>query len=183
MWPRRSWCWVQGSSDFMVITWMHMQVIQQSSETHVNQVHKYCTKWETLRFALPAWNLFTQENVSRAWSQLSEGQVFGKIRVFGFYISMIFLYVSKHVTSLVIRKLQHITLISIAFEFNFEIVLDDPIMLIFWNAIEPGVAVIEIRCHKRRVSGLWWDLPINTFRLFSFAIGSSWLSVWSADVF
>ena len=26
------------------------------------RVHKYCTKYETFRFALPAWNLFSQEN-------------------------------------------------------------------------------------------------------------------------
>ena len=61
-----------------------MQVTQQSlfdSQAHVIQVHKYCTKWETFRFALPAWNLFTRENESRALSQLSAGQVFGKIRV------------------------------------------------------------------------------------------------------
>ena len=51
------------------------------SQAHVIQIHEYCTKWETFWFALPAWNLFTQENESRAWSQLSAGQVFGKLRV------------------------------------------------------------------------------------------------------
>ena len=45
------------------------------SQAHVIQFHKYCTKWETCRFALPAWNLFTQENESGARSQLSVGQV------------------------------------------------------------------------------------------------------------
>ena len=63
---------------------MHMQVMQQSlSQAHVIQVHKYCTKWETFQFALPARNLFTKEikNESWAWSQLSAGQVFGKIWV------------------------------------------------------------------------------------------------------
>ena len=45
------------------------------------RVHTYCTKWATFRFALPAWNLFTQEEKDRASSQLSAGQVFGKIRV------------------------------------------------------------------------------------------------------
>ena len=88
-----------------------------------------------LRFALPTWNLFTQENEHRAWSQLSAGQVFSKIRVLAksrnritvlnsglttvhdFYI--IYLYkcafpsmlshlssISKHVTSFVIQKFQ-----------------------------------------------------------------------------
>ena len=37
-----------------------------ASQAHVIQVQKYCTKWETFRFALPAWNLFTQENENRA---------------------------------------------------------------------------------------------------------------------
>ena len=50
-------------------------------QAHVMQVHKCCTKWETFRFALPTWNLFTQENESRARPQLRAGQVFGKIRV------------------------------------------------------------------------------------------------------
>ena len=30
-------------------------------QAHVIQVHECCTKWETFRFALPAWNLFTQK--------------------------------------------------------------------------------------------------------------------------
>ena len=65
MWPRRPWCWVQGWFDVTVITWKHMQVIQQSLLHCTFTSH---TKWETFRFALPAWNLFTQENESRAWS-------------------------------------------------------------------------------------------------------------------
>ena len=89
------------------------------------RVHKYCTKWATFRFALPAWNLFTQEEKGRASSQLSAGQVFGKIRVLAksrnrceLYKSLfrlhysawvlkgfIFLYVFNYVTSPVIRKL------------------------------------------------------------------------------
>ena len=35
-------------------------------QAHVIQVQKYRTKWESFRFALLAWNLFTQENESRA---------------------------------------------------------------------------------------------------------------------
>ena len=56
-------------------------IVKVDSQAHVIQVHKCCTKCETFRFALPAWNLFTKKNESRAWSQLSAGQVFGKIRV------------------------------------------------------------------------------------------------------
>ena len=55
--------------------------IMVDSQAHVIQVLKYCTQWETFQFALPACNLFTQENESRAWSQLIAWQVFGKIRV------------------------------------------------------------------------------------------------------
>ena len=40
-------------------------VITFDSQTHVIEVHKYWTKCETLQFAMPAWNLFTQENESR----------------------------------------------------------------------------------------------------------------------
>ena len=78
------------------------------SQAQVIQVLKYCTQWETFQFALPAWNLFTQENESRAWSQLIAGQVFGKIRVleksswnrcksrlFRFHYSAWFLYFYK----------------------------------------------------------------------------------------
>ena len=57
MWPRRSWCWVQGLSDFTVITWKHMQGMQQSlfdSQAHVVEGHRFCTKYETFRFFLPA---------------------------------------------------------------------------------------------------------------------------------
>ena len=53
----------------VLITWMHMQVMQQSlfnSRSHVIQVPTYCTKC-------------TQENETRAWSQLCAGRVFGKI--------------------------------------------------------------------------------------------------------
>ena len=101
-----------------------MQVMQQSllysilEHSHVIQVHKCCTKWETFRFAVPAWNLFTQDNKTKAWSHLSGGHVFGKVRVltksrnrcklslFRFhYSAWFFLCFSKHVTSLVIRKL------------------------------------------------------------------------------
>ena len=39
-----------------------------SQVSHVIQVHKYYTKWETFRFTLPALNLLTQENESRAFS-------------------------------------------------------------------------------------------------------------------
>ena len=41
-------------------------IITFDLQAHEIQVHKYCTKWETFRFALPAWNLFTQENKSEA---------------------------------------------------------------------------------------------------------------------
>ena len=62
-----------------------MQVLQQSlfdSQAHVIQVHKYCTiECETFQFALPAGDLFTQENESAAASQFSAGWGFGKIRV------------------------------------------------------------------------------------------------------
>ena len=89
------------------------------------------TKWETFRFVLPTWNLFTQENEHRPWSQLSAGQVFSKVQVlaksrnwitvslFKFHYSAWFLHIytfpsmlrplssiSKNVTSLVIQKLQ-----------------------------------------------------------------------------
>ena len=79
-------------------------IIAFDSRAQVIQVHKYCTKWETFRFALRAWNLFTRENESRAWSQLGAGQVFGKIRfpeksrnlcqlsLFRFHYSVWFLY-------------------------------------------------------------------------------------------
>ena len=54
-----------------------MQVLQQSlfdSQAHVIQVHKYCTiECETFQFALPAGDLFTQENESAAASQFSAG--------------------------------------------------------------------------------------------------------------
>ena len=46
-----------------------MQVMQQSlfdTQVHVIQVRKYCTKYETFVFALPAGTLFPQENESRA---------------------------------------------------------------------------------------------------------------------
>ena len=56
-------------------------IITFDSQAHVIQVHKHCTKWETFRFAVPAWNLFTQNNKSKAWSHLNGGQFFGKIRV------------------------------------------------------------------------------------------------------
>ena len=51
------------------------------SQAHIIQAHKYWTKWETFDFALLARKPFTQENKSRAWSQFSAGQVFGKIQV------------------------------------------------------------------------------------------------------
>ena len=41
-------------------------IITFDLQAHVIQVDKYCTKWETFRFAFPAWNLFTQENKSGA---------------------------------------------------------------------------------------------------------------------
>ena len=46
-----------------------MQVMQQSLfdwQAHVIQVRKYCTKYETFLFALPAATLFTQKNESTA---------------------------------------------------------------------------------------------------------------------
>ena len=53
----------------MVITWMHMQVMQSlfDLQAHVIQVQV----GKSFGFALPARNLFTQENETRAWSQLS----------------------------------------------------------------------------------------------------------------
>ena len=60
IWPRGPWCWVQGPSDVTVITWKHMQGMQQSlfdSQAHVVQGHRFCTKYETFLFALPAGNL------------------------------------------------------------------------------------------------------------------------------
>ena len=62
---------------------MHMQVMRfattRNSGTQI--LYRYCTKCETFQFALPAGNLhvFTQENESRARSQLSAGQVFDTI--------------------------------------------------------------------------------------------------------
>ena len=56
-------------------------IITFDSQAHVIQEHKYWTKWETFHFALLAWNLVTQEIKSTAWSQLSVGQVFGKLRI------------------------------------------------------------------------------------------------------
>ena len=88
--------------------------------------------------------------------QLSEGQVFGKIR----------------------------------YHINFNC-----FWIQLWNCFSLSDHVDILECHRagscrdreemsqRRVSGLWWHLPIDTFRLFSLAMGSSWLSVWSADVF
>ena len=53
----------------MVIMWMHMQVMQSlfDLQAHVIQVQL----GKSFGFALPARNLFTQENETRAWSQLS----------------------------------------------------------------------------------------------------------------
>ena len=65
-----------------------------------------------------------------------------------------------------------------------------------WNCFRISDHVDILECHiagscldrdemsQRRVSELWWHLAIDTFRSFlSPCIGSSWLSVWSADVF
>ena len=41
-------------------------IITFDSQADVIQVHMYCTKWVTFQFTLLAWNLFTQENESRA---------------------------------------------------------------------------------------------------------------------
>ena len=46
----KPWCWVQGLSDFTVITWKHLQGMQQSlfdSQAHVVQGRRLCTKYET----------------------------------------------------------------------------------------------------------------------------------------
>ena len=50
---------------------MHMQVMQSlfDLQAHVTQVQVMVGK--SFGFALPARNLFTQENETRAWSQLS----------------------------------------------------------------------------------------------------------------
>ena len=105
---------------------MHMQVMQQSlSQAHVIQVHKYCTKWETFQFALPARNLFTKEIKMKVEPDLSLVQdkflvkyecMLAKSRnryklSLGIQVSpqclfFIFLYISKHVRTLVIQKLQ-----------------------------------------------------------------------------
>ena len=53
-----------------------MQQSSFDSQSHAIQVYKFCTKWD-----LPAGNLFTQENESRAWSQLRARRVISKIRV------------------------------------------------------------------------------------------------------
>ena len=96
-------------------------IITFDSQAHVIQVHKYCTKWETFRFALPPWNLFSQEKKSRTWSQLSAGQSFGKVLVLaksrnrfrliavqGFYTFILFqlCYVTHHPITLISFKLQ-----------------------------------------------------------------------------
>ena len=77
-----------------------------------NGDQKYLLSGRLFDSPLPAWNLFTQENDSWAWSQPSPGQVSGKIRVlaesrnrsklslFRFHYSawfFIFLWVFKHV--------------------------------------------------------------------------------------
>ena len=41
-------------------------IITFDLQAHIIQVHKYCTKCETFQFALPAGDLITQENESRA---------------------------------------------------------------------------------------------------------------------
>ena len=72
--------WPKGSGVEFKVRLMHANhvnahasdgtiIITFDSQTHVIQVHMYCTKWAT------------QENKCRAWSQLTAGQVFGKIRV------------------------------------------------------------------------------------------------------
>ena len=78
-----------------------------NNQVHVIQVHKYCAKYETFLFALPAGNPFTQENERRAWTQLSARRVVGKIRtvaksrnpckesLFRFHSSAGFLYFYK----------------------------------------------------------------------------------------
>ena len=45
-------------------------IITFDLQAHIIQVHKYCTKCETFQFALPARDLITQENESRAWFQV-----------------------------------------------------------------------------------------------------------------
>ena len=56
-------------------------IITFDLQAHEIQVHKYCTKWETFRFALPAWKLPRKIKVEPDLWQLSAGQVFSKIRV------------------------------------------------------------------------------------------------------
>ena len=62
MWPRRSWCWLQCLSDVTVITRMHMQVMYQSL-LHIRfaSIGNSGTSIGDFRFALPAWNLFTEK--------------------------------------------------------------------------------------------------------------------------
>ena len=45
IWPRRPWCWVEGLSDVTVITWKHMQVMQQSS-THNSSTQVLYEIWD-----------------------------------------------------------------------------------------------------------------------------------------
>ena len=45
-------------------------IITFDLQAHIIQVDKYCTKCETFQFALPAGDLITQENESRAWFQV-----------------------------------------------------------------------------------------------------------------
>ena len=45
MWPQRPWCRVQGPSDVTVITWMHMQVMQQSLATFSNEDENEDEDW------------------------------------------------------------------------------------------------------------------------------------------
>ena len=53
------------------------KIIVRFTSTHSSVPNNY----KTFQFTLPAGNLFTQENESRAWSQLSAGGVIVKIRV------------------------------------------------------------------------------------------------------
>ena len=80
VWTRRSWCWVQDPSDVTVITWMHMQVMQQ---------------WIMDRYISKSYTT-SKNTINRQYTE--RGQLWCQL------LLVIFLYVFKHNTSPVIRS-------------------------------------------------------------------------------
>ena len=140
-------------------------IITFDSQANVIHVHKYCTKWKTFRFALPTWNLFSQENISRTWSQLSVGQGFGKvlvlaksrnrfrfIAVHGFYTFILFqvCYVTYHPIASISFKLQ----------WNFSISYQRPLVIENGLNIRLNKDVVHDSCiHALLVSRIAVSVP------------------------